>query len=113
MVDQSKKYRMGAWCRRGAWLVAALGLAQIAGLILNRYATYPLLAPGVGTDQLFLLVTPLLQPTFSILANTIFYFLVLYAIGYGCDHFFGQAAPQLPPDFSEEDEVICTTKLLA
>ncbi len=106
MTDQPKKYRLGTWCRRGAWLVAALGLAEIVALILNRYATYPLLAPGLSSGQLFFLLTLILQPAFSILASTIFYFLVLYAIGYGCDHFFGQAAPQLPPDFSEEDDII-------
>ena len=106
MTDQSKKYAIGTWCRRGAWLVAVLGLVEIVALILSRYSQYPFL--GASSDPLFTFyfVTLILQPALAVLASTVFYFLVLSAIGFGCDHFFGQAASQRLPTYSEDDDIL-------
>ncbi|HEY7126837.1 MAG TPA: hypothetical protein VH540_23060 [Ktedonobacterales bacterium] len=106
MNNKLGKHSIGLWCRRGAWLVAVIGLAEIAALIFSRYSQFPFL--GTSSDPLFAFyfVTLLLQPALSVLASTVFYFLVLYAIGFGCDHFFGQAAPQHPPAYSEDNEIL-------
>ena len=75
-------------------------------MIFSRYTEYPFLNASSDPAFAFYFVTFILQPVLSTLASTVFYFLVLYAIGFGCDHFFGQAAPQRPPTYSEDDEIL-------
>lgn len=100
------KHSIGRWCRRGAWLVAVIGLVEIVALIFSRYTEYPFISGSNNPAFTFYFVTLVLQPVLSALASTVFYFLVLYALGFGCDHFFGQATPQRPPTYSEDDELL-------
>ena len=95
MTQPSKYYFIGRWCRSGAWLVVALGCFQIIWLFFVE----PKLTPaGTSADNLASQVLAF-EPTFQIVANTVFYFLVLYALGAACDHFFEPTARRrlVPP----------------
>jgi uncharacterized membrane protein len=101
------KQSIGTWCRRGAWLVVVLAVVEMVLLIISRYTAYPFLNSGGDSLQSYYLVMLILQPALSIAASTVFMFLLLYAIGIACDHFFGRAAPLRPAlPVEEADEVI-------
>src|SRR5690349_4405184 len=93
MTQRPKYYFIGRWCRSGAWLVVAMGFFQIIWLF---FVEPKLTLGGSGAGSLTSQVLAFEQ-IFQIVASTIFYFLVLYALGAACDHFFGPTTDQRRP----------------
>jgi hypothetical protein len=72
---------ISAWCKRGAWLVAAIGLI---GVIVEIY----LFMGSSNGAPLSVVLVQLIPPVISIVSNFIFYALILYAVGVIIDRFF-------------------------
>ena len=106
MKQRLGKHAIGRWCKLGAWVIALLGVVQVVGILISRSAAQPFLAPGSGPLQPYYFVMLFLQPILSVATYTVFYVLVLYAIGIACDHFFGRAKSPMSEPIPEDDDVL-------
>ncbi len=107
MTQQSRKYAIGKWCRIGAWAIVIFS----AGYIVWLLAIYPRLGPpNISPLATVLFYTQAATLVLPPLLTAIFNFLVLYALGAACDHFFGQApgrtAAPLNADYDREESAL-------
>jgi hypothetical protein len=73
--------RVGKWCKRGAILIAAFGVLQLALALAATWSQYQQdVVNGQNPYQTTILLGGLSQVAW-ICGNTIFYFLVLYIAG--------------------------------
>jgi hypothetical protein len=82
LLQLLKEHRVGIWCRRGAWIILAIGLMRIALeiyniLFINNSALVinPLAASSFVTPEAVSIAAEL-----TTLAEFLFYFFILYAI---------------------------------
>ena len=86
LVKLLKSYQVGLWCKRGAWIIAIIGLIEI---VLDTYAVieqYNLSDTHLLTPVIF---AGVLRFALAPIPVTIFYFLVLYAVGVAINHLLG------------------------
>jgi hypothetical protein len=88
---------IGTWCKRGAWLVAAIGLI---GVIVEVY----LFVRSSGGAPLSAVLVQLIPPVVSIVSNFVFYALILYAVGVIIDRFFAYTERRSAMAETEEDD---------
>ncbi len=92
MINSLKKYNIGDWCKRGAWIIVAMGLIEI---VLGTYSTFQQanLAGGVPVS---LDIVSAVQDALSIATTTLFYFLILYGAGLLANHFAATSEVAVP-----------------
>jgi len=95
-----KEHQVGEWCKRAAWIIAAIGLIEI---VLTTYNLISQLQPtnisyGPPNWQLSMVYAHLF-PLFFTIAQLIFFFFALYAAGVFLNHFVTDME-----DDSEEEE---------
>jgi hypothetical protein len=79
--------KIGRWCKRGAFFIAALGilqvLAMVCGIWLEYHQTAPYGPPSIDSSLLLFGASQI----FWVIGYTIFFSLMLYAIGAVVDSF--------------------------
>jgi hypothetical protein len=85
MINLLKERQIGDWCKRGAWIIAALGLIEIVVGIYNTFQQASL----SGGVPLSVVIASALQDALSTAATILFYFLILYGAGLLANHFAG------------------------
>jgi len=76
----AKKYRLAKICRIGAWVVAIIGLSDLAMVIFSSWQNYQQILietthnPYLSTNFAFLMPT-----IFNVVPTYLFYFIVLFA----------------------------------
>ncbi len=91
LLQLLKDHRVGIWCRRGAWIILAIGLMRIALeiyniLFINNNALVinPLAASSFVTPEVVSIAAEL-----TTLAEFLFYFFILYAAAVAIEHLTG------------------------
>jgi hypothetical protein len=75
-----KKYRLVRLCRIGAWIVAIIGLLDLAMVIFNSWQNYQQILIEATRDPYLSANFMLFIPTiFNVVPTYLFYFIVLYA----------------------------------
>jgi len=82
-------------CKRGAWIIAALGVAVIVFFAINNFSNNQG-NPGPGLD--FNAWLNILEPAILIAIPTLFFFLILYAAGAVLDYLSAEKKPQVVDD---------------
>jgi hypothetical protein len=104
LVNLLKDHQVGIWCKRGAWIILAIGLVN-AGL--EFYTTISQFT-GDGIQPVpSSLVWTTVRFALEFIPAPLFYFFILYAAGVLVDHFI--SAPETQEDTGEdepEDEMI-------
>ncbi len=98
MINLLKERHIGDWCKRGAWIIAAMGLIEI---VLGTYSTFQQ-ASLAGDVPLSLDIVSAVQDALSIAATTLFYFLILYGAGLLANHFAATSEVAAFPEVEEE-----------
>lgn len=83
MINLLKEHHIGDWCKRGAWIIAAVALIEI---VLGIYNTFQQ-ASLSGGIPLSLVIVSALQDALSTAATALFYFLILYGAGVLVNYF--------------------------
>jgi len=97
VIDVLKKYHIGDLLKRGAWIIAAIGLIEI---VLGIYSTIEQASLSGGVP-LSLVIVSVLQDAFSIATTVLFYFLILYSAGLLANR-FASAGEAAVPEVEEE-----------
>ncbi len=98
MIPSTPLSRMrfaGKLCKRGAWAIAVLGLAVIVFFVINNVSNNQG-NPGPGPN--FNELLNILFPALLIAIPTLFFFLVLYAVGAVLDYLSTEKTPQVVDD---------------
>jgi hypothetical protein len=96
-----KERHIGEWCKRAAWIIAAIGLIEI---VLAAYSLILQMQQFNGTGimiPLWSFVITNLELPLSMIAQATFFFFALYAAGTFINNFIGAAQGE-----EEEDELL-------
>lgn len=77
VINSLKEHHIGNWCKRGAWIIAALGLIEI---VLGIYSSIQQSSLSGNVSLSFVIVSAL-PDALSTASTTLFYFLILYGVG--------------------------------
>ena len=100
-----KEHRVGEWCKRAAWIIAAIGLIEIALTLYTLISQLQQTGPDYPSSPAWdaNIVYANLTSLFVILAQFTFFFFALYAAGAFLNHFVSDTQQD---NEEEEDELI-------
>lgn len=94
---------VGKLCKSGAWVTAALGLALIVIFVINNI---PNNQGNPGADPNFNELVNIFLPALLIALPTLFFFLILHAVGAVLDYL---SAEKTPPVVDDNERVEITS----
>jgi len=102
-IDLLKEHQVGKWCKRAAWIVAALGLSQIVFQIYSDVLRYSSNGNSLPGTFIPVVIAGDLRFSLSIISTTIFFFFILYAAGVIVNQFVADTAEEDETDEEEEE----------
>lgn len=105
-----KEGKIGRLCKRGAWVVAGLGMLEVVTLLYGSWQVYKELPQnqGGGYDAVNFFIFPNIASAFLGAATTLFFFLVLYSAGAVINSFYGRAEEDITITSLDEGDAVET-----
>jgi len=92
MINALQEHHIGNWLKRGAWVIAAMGLIEI---VLGIYSMIQQ-SGSPGNGPLSVIIVSTLQDVVSVASTALFYFLILYGAGALANYFAASAGAAVP-----------------